>query len=600
MMLRTLLIKVVVFLCTCSASFGATYFISPSGTDSNLCTAAQSSAAPKRTFASLFGCGKAGDTFVLLDGVYDSSTTGYINPDTQSICGGKCAQPPNGTATAYTTVRAQNDGAVRIRGQAATYGGSLRVGSGSTTGQYLIFEGLRFENYGADVYAANHVIIRRCAIHANNDEEAVFGIGNNDNDRGTRYITVEDSWIWGNARVMIIAFRSDHVIFRRVVARHDGCNSSASGKCGSNSGNYVVGSTIYNSSDVSFQNVVITDSVRGPNGFAGAADFQTAWHTSADGNQTRKQFGRLEWLGVISLNTELVGMHAEMDSEPGALNPAFTFRNAVAWDARAGACNAQMGSTEVAADVVYENVICKNHPSATTEDVLRLAPNTSGGQNIVRNAIAIGPGRYGINSVTQPSYVANYGATTAYNQTTCATGCRTANPLSDGTPPSLKYIARVENGSALKGAGLGGADIGANVVYRYGTDGSFHGDAGFNALTATLLWPWPNEARLKKEMCSDAGVTRGFCSKASLTEYIWTYLGNPVPSDFGPPPPASSPCDLNRDNIVNSTDVALARDQLLEVSPCTTADLQPDGKCDVVDLQRIVNASLGQACRTGP
>jgi hypothetical protein len=101
-------------------------------------------------------------------------------------------------------------------------------------------------------------------------------------------------------------------------------------------------------------------------------------------------------------------------------------------------------------------------------------------------------------------------------------------------------------------------------------------------------------------MCSDAGVTRGFCSKASLTEYIWTYLGNPVPSDFGPPPPASSPCDLNRDNIVNSADVALARDQLLEVSPCTTADLQPDGKCDVVDLQRIVNASLGQACRTGP
>jgi hypothetical protein len=42
--------------------------------------------------------------------------------------------------------------------------------------------------------------------------------------------------------------------------------------------------------------------------------------------------------------------------------------------------------------------------------------------------------------------------------------------------------------------------------------------------------PWPNEARIKTEMC--AGVTRGFCSATSLTDYIWGYLGNPAPATF--------------------------------------------------------------------
>src|SRR5205085_856804 len=58
-------------------------------------------------------------------------------------------------------------------------------------------------------------------------------------------------------------------------------------------------------------------------------------------------------------------------------------------------------------------------------------------------------------------------------------------------------------------------------------------------LTTTQLWPWPNEARIKSEMCS--GTTRGFCSSPSLTQYIWEAAGNPMPANlYGgstPPPP---------------------------------------------------------------
>ena len=106
---------------------------------------------------------------------------------------------------------------------------------------------------------------------------------------------------------------------------------------------------------------------------------------------------------------------------------------------------------------------------------------------------------------------------------------------------SLKHLVRIEAGSALKGQGFGGADIGANVLYRYGADGSRFGDAGYNTLSTTALWPWPNEARIKREMC--AGTTRGFCSSArrldgvnpiTLTSYVWEMLGTAMPATLGP------------------------------------------------------------------
>jgi hypothetical protein len=118
----------------------------------------------------------------------------------------------------------------------------------------------------------------------------------------------------------------------------------------------------------------------------------------------------------------------------------------------------------------------------------------------------------------------------------------TAGAGSIASNPGLKYILRTETGSPVAGTGEGGANIGANVTKRY-QDGT---------QTAVDLWPWPNEARIKKEMCTDAGVTRGFCAPGNnpatgnpitLTNYVWEYLGNPYPGTSGAPrspkPPAS-------------------------------------------------------------
>jgi hypothetical protein len=52
----------------------------------------------------------------------------------------------------------------------------------------------------------------------------------------------------------------------------------------------------------------------------------------------------------------------------------------------------------------------------------------------------------------------------------------------------LKYLPRIEAGSALAVAGAG-----ANILYQQGVSGTLYGETGYNTLTSTQLWPYPNE-----------------------------------------------------------------------------------------------------------
>jgi hypothetical protein len=46
-------------------------------------------------------------------------------------------------------------------------------------------------------------------------------------------------------------------------------------------------------------------------------------------------------------------------------------------------------------------------------------------------------------------------------------------------------------------------------------------------------------------------------------------------------------------------DVQLEVNMALGAIPCT-GDINKDGACNVIDVQRVVNAALGGACVTGP
>jgi hypothetical protein len=57
-------------------------------------------------------------------------------------------------------------------------------------------------------------------------------------------------------------------------------------------------------------------------------------------------------------------------------------------------------------------------------------------------------------------------------------------------------------------------------------------------------------------------------------------------------------CDLTGDGIVDASDVLAAINMSLGFSSCTT-NIVAAGACNVVVVQRVINASLGQACITG-
>ena len=58
----------------------------------------------------------------------------------------------------------------------------------------------------------------------------------------------------------------------------------------------------------------------------------------------------------------------------------------------------------------------------------------------------------------------------------------------------------------------------------------------------------------------------------------------------------SSPCDVNQDGVLDARDIQQATSQALGVAPCGAADLDHDGKCTVIDVQRVINAVNGGAC----
>src|SRR5450631_3702851 len=61
---------------------------------------------------------------------------------------------------------------------------------------------------------------------------------------------------------------------------------------------------------------------------------------------------------------------------------------------------------------------------------------------------------------------------------------------------------------------------------------------------------------------------------------------------------ALNACDLNADRIVDIADVQLATNMALGVTPCT-ANVIGAGVCNIVVVQRIINAALSGSCVIG-
>lgn len=504
-----------------SGSISATeYFISPNGNNAN---DGLSAANAKKTFANVFAAMSAGDTLTLMSTAtyttYAAANTGYMSYDDGSCS--LCEQPPSGTSSSVMTTVRSTDTTKTIRVVSAEGGAgryALFLGRSDRKDKFIKVQGITFIG-GGTLYNTQGIYIKDCGFYAaRQDGGDVFGVGTSDGNWGNKGSLFEDIWVWGKDRLIVSNYRATANIWRRVVIRGDGCNTAA---C-DGSGNPNVGFTVYNSSSISVQNMIIIDRALQGTGNE-YADFATAQHNAGGVDLGTAEYNKQnEWLGIMSLNSTDNCMNFEAD---GATSPSVRIKDFACIEPDLGGMD--IGTANVG--VTVQNVTVLG-AVGSGHDGVRLAPGVTGGS--VFNIVVATANRYGINSAVQPSYSDVFNAgTDAYNQTTCATGCLTTNPRADGTPPSIKYPTRIETGSALKGTGSGSTDYGANLVFQYGTSGTFTTDASSNTLSSTALWPWPNEDRIRTEMCST--VSTNWCAGSkTLTTYVWEFLGNTIPSDI--------------------------------------------------------------------
>ncbi len=447
-------------------SEAASYYVGKSGSDANSCATAISSSAGNRKLT------------------ITSGLTCLSPGDTLLIGDGSYAQAftslPNGSSGQYITIGAENDGEVIVTGDLDL----------SHTNHYIIFQGLRFQSQNK-LILGNHLKFFRNEFKGGCSSGNCVNtqVGTN-NYSDTADILFEDNWFHGypGGRYVLLIYNSSRIVVRRAVTRFDGFTDT-----GIPAANF----STYDSNGIEIQNSIAIDGITG-NGLMGgyvAAYYNNCNNTGGVGCTNFKFRGDISinssnWAMGTDGQSELTGMEVYDFASIGGLygissarpdNP--TYKRLTILGVTAGDGIGAWGSTATISDSIFANNSGKSCEglSATTS----VAYNNAGGN-------------------------------------TCGT---VLNPFTNG----LLYLPRIEAGSILASGGSGGGQRGANITAKIGTSGTLHGETGYNTTTGDALWPFPNETRIKKEMCTDVGVTRGFCGSSSLTQYVMNYLGNGNP-----------------------------------------------------------------------
>jgi hypothetical protein len=281
-----------------------------------------------------------------------------------------------------------------------------------------------------------------------------------------------------------------------------------------------IGFHCYMCTNVIFQNCIAIDGVGTSYAYA---DFGQATRSSSNGH------GGNRYMGCISMNSDTYAFRLDdNDSAHITINdPMAKLEHCLAIDPSAS-CYGVPGSSD--AQIEIEN--CNAYQAGGSGNGFDLTSLAAGGH--AKNLVAFGNGgTYGVRTDYTSIYSNSYGYSTAFAPSG-GTGNRTTDPTADGGTPSIKYPCRIESGSLLETAGEGGGVCGANIVKRYGVDGTHYGESGWDTLTATDLWPFPNQDTIRSQMrvtsSAVADPTRGFCASGeTLTHYIWNLLGNGSP-----------------------------------------------------------------------
>jgi hypothetical protein len=460
-----------------------------------------------------------GDTLIIGDGTY-----------TEQI-----VQVPSGSASAYTTIQAATDWGVTIDGSGFddNFNDGIRIG-----GQYIVIRGFHVKmsqshptNQGINLPGPSHVKIQRCSVSYSGVTGNVAGITVGPADD---YVLIEECYVYGGSRYNFLVYQSTHTVVRRCVSRLDYWNGSLQ------AANF----TNYNGDMTVWENNIAIDSdtstIGGSGLYGGFFNENKPPDSSWSGTATRETHR-----GNIVLNVKAV-FSSIYDYDVSNLH---TYSDDIVWNSYGGYFG----------DYAHGDAPVLNATRFTIGKILGQYDGPDG-QNSAGTGYAIGPGANGTivsNTVTnsifwsEPSYgIADY-AVGDYNSYwsnganyggAYATPDAGAHDLSSDLTAGLKYLPRIEADSGLAAAGSDGGQVGASVMYMWGTTGTLWGDPGYDTVTTNPLWPFPNEAVIKADMGSYSGPgapgARGFTtgnsldgSLQTLTKYIWEYLGNQIPPD---------------------------------------------------------------------
>lgn len=394
-----------------------------------------------------------GDTLIVKPGTYSNHLDDLGNKG-------------SGRNGVWNVIKAEIDGTVKITAPFYMPKGD----------HYVQLEGLVWNSNYAKGISGRYVKILRCGFVGGPlvDNEVVLAIGGGSRtELGAQHVLMEDSYAFGaGGRYKVLVYNADKVVLRRVVARQE-AGWLATLKDDEPS----AAITLYNSTNVLTQNLLIVDSGGTPN-FSGAL-----FHPS-NSSDTVSTSVNIRNVGAMVLNSD----------------------SGVAWD-----------DYYPAVGMTLEDSVVINSGSDGV-----IVNGNARKQVKLRHVSVVGSAEKGVANYSNETNVTNDSDFTISDSIVAKSGT-----VAFGGTVGVQNVTSVAPQWPVKPVGANGATI----LKRLGKPGTLYGEVGYDAVQAEDLWPFPNEVAIKKAMCQNASppVTTGLCAKPSLTHYVWEALGTPKP-----------------------------------------------------------------------
>lgn len=485
-----------------------------------------------------------GDTLVMRNGHWSHDETNNTIPGH----GNKFQFLEGGDETQYTTLIAEDPGQVIIDGDHAVrtihvFGSyphpDWSTGTGSSfdgNTSYFAIKGLVLINSAYEalkIEYSHHVKLVDIGIGPSAKGESSYA---NVYIYQSRYVLIEGLYAWGHGRYKIQFQRSSEGVVRRSIVRIDDYD-----------GNRPLGGYLsYCSRNITYQNNIMVDSDQSnywmnhyeiTNAFGVAATDCYDWPRG------------IEFKRSLSINTHMGLMKADVRNT----DEIVLWENIVGWDMKP---DRQAGGTGGGVPIL-SGVANTNTNKVTIGDVL-----LNGGDgadfylysrikdSIVQNSIFYRLGWDGQDITDRGEMVRNSATRFQFannNVHGFIGGMEQASPIEEtGTmnhDPEFKYVTMLPRDSQLRTLANDGGRMGAEVMTLLGQSGTHYGDDGFDIETHLPMWPLPIEEIAHQHMSAfrlsgvdrngeEPGITgeRGFALPGeTLTNYIWSYLGNPPP-----------------------------------------------------------------------